>query len=66
VSAADIAIFGDEEPVAIYWPAVVAVEHSKFYKGTRVVFQHGTDIVTEEPAADVIEAWHEWMGAHGG
>lgn len=57
----DIGIFGDDEPVAVLWPAVVAVEHSQFYKGTRVVFEHHGDVVIPDvPALDVIEAWTEW------
>lgn len=55
-----VAIFGDEEPCAIYWPEVIAVEHSTFYKGTRIVFGSDKDVVTAEPAADVIEAWLDW------
>lgn len=59
----NIAIFGDEEPVAIHWPDVVAIEYSHFYEGTRVVFRENGDTVIRGVAtADVIEAWHDWMG----
>lgn len=63
----NIAIFGDDEPVAIHWPDVVAIEHSHFYEGTRVVFREHNDVVLKNVSTiDVIEAWHEWAAIlHG-
>lgn len=59
--ADDVAIFGEEEPVAIHLPDVVAIEHSHFYDGTRVVFRENNDVVVKEiHTLDVIEVWVEW------